>query len=60
MWLIRYGQDTEEIPPHLDAVQEAHTLLAVADGLTVHVLAGHHSPASASAVLQCHVDRLLR
>jgi AcrR family transcriptional regulator len=60
VWLIRYGQDTQEIPAHLDAVQEAHTLLAVADGLTVHVLAGHHSPETAQAVLQRHVDRLLR
>ncbi|GHD09541.1 hypothetical protein GCM10010313_30430 [Streptomyces violarus] len=60
VWLIRYGQDTQEIPEHLDAVQEAHTLLAVADGLTVHVLAGHHSPEVALAVLQRHVDHLLR
>jgi AcrR family transcriptional regulator len=60
VWLIRYGQDTQEIPPHLDAAQEAHTLLAVADGLTMHVLAGHHSAETASAVLQRHVDRLVR
>ncbi|MGX5212639.1 TetR/AcrR family transcriptional regulator [Streptomyces violaceus] len=60
VWLIRYGQDTQEIPAHLDAVQEAHTLLAVADGLTVHVLAGHHSPEVALAVLQRHVDHLLQ
>ncbi|MFJ8714360.1 TetR/AcrR family transcriptional regulator [Streptomyces violaceus] len=60
VWLIRYGQDTQEIPEHLDAVQEAHTLLAVADGLTVHVLAGHHSPEVALAVLQRHVDHLLQ
>ncbi|GGS75007.1 TetR/AcrR family transcriptional regulator [Streptomyces violaceus] len=60
VWLVRYGQDTQEIPEHLDAVQEAHTLLAVADGLTVHVLAGHHSPEVALAVLQRHVDHLLQ
>ncbi len=60
VWLIRYGQDTQEIPGHFDAAQEAHTLLAVADGLTVHVLAGHHSPETALAVLQRHVDRLLQ
>ncbi|MFI6375147.1 TetR/AcrR family transcriptional regulator [Streptomyces sp. NPDC050546] len=60
VWLIRYGQDTQEIPEHLDAVEEAHALLALADGLTVHVLAGHHSPEAALAVLQRHVDRLLR
>ncbi|MFH9009046.1 TetR/AcrR family transcriptional regulator [Streptomyces afghaniensis] len=60
VWLIRYGQDTQEFPPHLDAAEEAHTLLAVADGLTVHVVAGYHSPETASAVLQRHVDRLAR
>jgi hypothetical protein len=45
--------------PHLDPDREAHTLLALADGLTVHVLAGHHSPATALAILQGHIDRLL-
>ncbi|MFJ8827869.1 TetR/AcrR family transcriptional regulator [Streptomyces sp. NPDC102467] len=59
-WLVRYGQDTGEILPHLDADHEAQTLLALADGLTVHVLAGSHSPAEAQAVLQRHSDRLLR
>ncbi|EFL34839.1 TetR family transcriptional regulator [Streptomyces viridochromogenes DSM 40736] len=59
-WLIRYGQDTEEIPQHLDPAHEAHSLLAVADGLTVHVVAGYHSPETALAVLQRQVDRLLR
>ncbi|GAA0679913.1 MULTISPECIES: TetR/AcrR family transcriptional regulator [Streptomyces] len=58
-WLIRYGQDTREFPEILDPDREAHTLLAVADGLTVHVLAGHHSPATALATLQRHIDRLL-
>ncbi|MFF7794024.1 TetR family transcriptional regulator C-terminal domain-containing protein [Streptomyces sp. NPDC007991] len=59
VWLIRYGQDAREIPQHLDAAREAHTLLAVADGLTVQVLAGHHSPETAAAVLQRHVDHLV-
>ncbi|MET9763558.1 TetR family transcriptional regulator C-terminal domain-containing protein [Streptomyces sp. NPDC006372] len=59
-WLVRYGQDTGEIPQHLDPTQEAHSLLAVADGLTVHVVAGHQSPEAALAVLQHHVDRLFR
>jgi AcrR family transcriptional regulator len=58
-WLIRYGQDTREIPRNLDPDREAHTLLALADGLTVHVLAGHHSPATALATLQRHIDHLL-
>lgn len=60
VWLIRYGQDTREIPRHVDAVEEARSLLAVADGLTLHVLAGHQSPGTARAVLQRHIDRLLR
>ncbi|MFJ8946044.1 TetR/AcrR family transcriptional regulator [Streptomyces sp. NPDC102395] len=59
-WLIRYGQDTGEVPQHLDPTREAHTLLAVADGLTVHVLAGHHSPQAALSILQRHVDHLLQ
>ncbi|MFD6276941.1 TetR/AcrR family transcriptional regulator [Streptomyces sp. NPDC060209] len=58
-WLIRYGQSTREVPQHLDPDREAHTLLALADGLTVHVLAGHHSPATARAVLRRGVDQLL-
>jgi AcrR family transcriptional regulator len=58
-WLIRYGQNTKEFPKHLDPDREAHTLLALADGLTVHVLAGHHSPATALATLQRHIDYLL-
>ncbi|MFE7767597.1 TetR/AcrR family transcriptional regulator [Streptomyces sp. NPDC057438] len=58
-WLIRYGQDTQEILQHLDPDREAHTLLALADGLTVHVLAGHQSPATALATLQRHIDHLL-
>ncbi|KQW03339.1 TetR family transcriptional regulator C-terminal domain-containing protein [Streptomyces sp. Root369] len=58
-WLIRYGQDTREILQHLDPDREAHTLLALADGLTVHVLAGHQSPATALATLQRHIDHLL-
>ncbi|GAA0449293.1 TetR/AcrR family transcriptional regulator [Streptomyces olivaceiscleroticus] len=58
-WLIRYGQDTQEVLQDLDAEHEAHTLLALADGLTVHVLAGHHTPATALALLQRHIDVLL-
>lgn len=58
-WLIRYGQDTKEFSQSLDPDGEAHTLLALADGLTVHVLAGQHSPATALATLQRHVAHLL-
>ncbi|WP_243087498.1 TetR family transcriptional regulator C-terminal domain-containing protein [Streptomyces sp. 891-h] len=59
-WLIRYGQDTGEIPRHFDPASEAQSLLAVADGLTVHVLAGHHSPETARTILRRHLDHLLR
>jgi AcrR family transcriptional regulator len=58
-WIIRYGQDTQDFPRILDPDREAHMLLALADGLTVHVLAGHHSPATALATLQRHIDHLL-
>lgn len=59
VWLIDYGRDTGEFAEDLDAGREAHTLLALADGLTTHVLAGHHTPASARAVLRRHTDALL-
>lgn len=58
-WIIRYGQDTQDFPRTLDPDREAHMLLALADGLTVHVLAGHHSPATALTTLQRHIDHLL-
>jgi TetR/AcrR family transcriptional regulator, transcriptional repressor of bet genes len=35
--------------------QEASTLLALADGLTAHTLAGHHQPAEALAILDAHL-----
>jgi AcrR family transcriptional regulator len=59
VWLIRYGQDTREVRQHLDPDREARTLLALADGLTVHVLAGHRTSAAALAILQQHIDGLL-
>ncbi|MFJ4876970.1 TetR/AcrR family transcriptional regulator [Streptomyces sp. NPDC088745] len=59
VWLIRYGQDTQEVRQDLDPDLEAQTLLALADGLTAHVLAGHHTSTAALAVLQHHIDRLL-
>ncbi|MBO8192989.1 TetR family transcriptional regulator C-terminal domain-containing protein [Streptomyces oryzae] len=57
--LLRYGQDTGEVAADLDAAREAHALLALADGLTAHVVAGHHSSATALAVLQRQVDQVL-
>lgn len=41
-----------------DAAREASLLFAVADGLTVHTLAGHHTPDEALAVLDAHLARL--
>ncbi|MFJ6621598.1 TetR/AcrR family transcriptional regulator [Kitasatospora sp. NPDC091335] len=37
---------------------EARTLLALADGLTAHVLVGHRSPAEAEEVLHAHLAGL--
>ncbi|MFD5130095.1 TetR/AcrR family transcriptional regulator [Streptomyces olindensis] len=59
VWIVRYGQDTGEIPRHFDADQEARSLLTVADGLTMQVLAGHQSTETARAVLQRHIGHLL-
>ncbi|GGU48605.1 HTH-type transcriptional regulator PksA [Streptomyces albospinus] len=41
-----------------DPEYAARTLLALADGLTTHVLIGHLSPDEALAVLDCHLGRL--
>ncbi|MFF5426446.1 MULTISPECIES: TetR/AcrR family transcriptional regulator [unclassified Streptomyces] len=58
-WLVRYGQESGEFARSLDPDTEAHSLLALADGLTVHVLAGHHAPAAARRILRRHVDHLV-
>ncbi|MFJ3860151.1 TetR/AcrR family transcriptional regulator [Streptomyces sp. NPDC090085] len=42
----------------LDAAREARTVLALADGLTAHVLVGHLTPAEAQEVLHSHLSRL--
>lgn len=42
-----------------DAEREARTLLALADGLTTHLLIGHLSPAGALEVLDAHLAGLL-
>ncbi|MGW0393752.1 TetR/AcrR family transcriptional regulator [Streptomyces sp. NPDC003042] len=42
----------------LDAPREARTLLALADGLTAHVLIGHLSPRQAQDVLHAHLGSL--
>ncbi len=42
----------------LDAPREARTLLALADGLTTHVLVGHLTPQDAYEVLHAHLGDL--
>ncbi|MEU6311049.1 TetR/AcrR family transcriptional regulator [Streptomyces sp. NPDC047014] len=42
----------------VDAVREARALLALADGLTTHVLIGHLGAAEAQEVLHTHLSRL--
>ncbi|MFJ6049805.1 TetR/AcrR family transcriptional regulator [Streptomyces sp. NPDC092307] len=44
---------------HLDASREARILLALADGLTTHVLIGHLTPRDAYDVLHAHLAALL-
>ncbi|MEV6955522.1 TetR/AcrR family transcriptional regulator [Streptomyces sp. NPDC051183] len=51
------GEDAGHAVP-LDARHEARTLLALADGLTAHVLIGHLSPQEARGVLHAHLARL--
>jgi TetR/AcrR family transcriptional repressor of bet genes len=55
---IRRGQRGGTVPVHLDPAREARTLLAVLDGLTAHVLIGHHSPDDAEHALDTHLDDL--
>lgn len=55
---LRRGQRGGTVPVHLDPAREARTLLAVLDGLTAHVLIGHHSPSDAEHALEAHLDGL--
>ena len=55
---IRRGQRRGTVAVHLDAAREARTLLAVLDGLTTHVLVGHHTPQDAEQALDDHLDGL--
>ncbi|MBT1186679.1 TetR/AcrR family transcriptional regulator [Streptomyces sp. CJ_13] len=52
------GADTGRAAP-LDPRREARALLALADGLTTHVLIGHLTPREARDVLHTHLARLL-
>ncbi|WP_416237838.1 TetR family transcriptional regulator C-terminal domain-containing protein [Streptomyces sp. NEAU-W12] len=51
------GEDAERAVP-LDPRREARTLLALADGLTTHVLIGHLAPHEAHDVLHAHLTGL--
>jgi AcrR family transcriptional regulator len=55
---LRRGQHRGVVGVHLDPVREARTLLAVLDGLSAHVLIGHHSPADAERAFDAHLDDL--
>ncbi len=55
---LRRGQRAGTVGVHLDPAREARTLLAVLDGLTAHVLIGHHTPADAEHALDTHLDDL--
>jgi AcrR family transcriptional regulator len=55
---LRRAQRRGTMPLHLDPAREARTLLAVLDGLTTHVLVGHHTPHDAEQALDDHLDVL--
>lgn len=52
------GADVAGRAAPLDAQREARTLLALADGLTTHVLIGHLTPDQAREVLHSHLEDL--
>jgi AcrR family transcriptional regulator len=58
--LIRAARDAGEAPADLDPHRAAVGLLALADGLTLHVLVGLRTHESASAAMTDHLDGLLR
>ncbi len=55
---LRRGQRLGTVALDLDPTRAARILLAVIDGLTAHVLIGHHSPADAEHALDTHLDEL--
>jgi AcrR family transcriptional regulator len=55
---LRRAQRRGTVPVHLDPAREARTLLAVLDGLTAHVLVGHHTAHDAEHALDDHLDTL--
>ncbi|MEU4445502.1 TetR/AcrR family transcriptional regulator [Actinosynnema sp. NPDC050801] len=50
--LLRAGQENGQIRPDVEIESETDALITLADGLTVQVLLGRHTPESALAVLQ--------
>lgn len=55
---LRRGQRDGSVGVHVDPTREARTLLAVLDGLTMHVLIGLHTPTDAEHALDAHLDSL--
>jgi AcrR family transcriptional regulator len=55
---LRRGQRRGVVPLHLEPAREARTLLAFVDGLTVHVLVGHHTPEDAEQAIDDYLDTL--
>jgi AcrR family transcriptional regulator len=55
---IRAAQASGETPPDLDPDHAATALLALVEGLGIHVLGGHYSPELALAVFDAHVATL--
>ncbi|GAB1510269.1 TetR/AcrR family transcriptional regulator [Actinophytocola sp. KF-1] len=55
---LRRAQRRGTVALHRDPAREARTLLAVLDGLTTHVLVGHHTPHDAEQALDDHLDAL--
>jgi len=56
--LLRRGQREGSVRLDLDPMRAARTLLAVVDGLTAHVLVGHHTAWEAEQAFEHHLDDL--
>lgn len=57
--LFRAAQQDGHAPAYLDPEREAIALLALVDGLSLHVLAQHYTAETALAVFEAHLARLL-
>ncbi|HEX6355048.1 TetR/AcrR family transcriptional regulator [Actinophytocola sp.] len=55
---LRRGQRRGVVPLHLEPGREARTLLSFVDGLTAHVLVGHHTPEDAEQAFDDYLDTL--